>query len=368
MDRGSRHWLRLRVSEYKCLDWNLTFLETRSAVPETLVPTPAITLQDASPPVRKKRSESLVSDTVPRTTLHQASSGLQNQITPTDDSDDDENDQSQNGDVVSSPARKSSPRGEGQTAGQDSLNPIARLIATNSTNGTPRSSTELYSGSNHSDETLASEYPTQQPVRPVRNSSYRRSLKLPNVEEQAEPEALMMGYAQVMGAFTLDGSLVNQAPFEEVKRKGVLGGQGGGGVVGVESKQKRESGIFGAFGWSNIGESIGGLLGGGELSSIKEMRSIANSKAIPLITTPQSILFVDLRLAPGESKKYSYRFTLPKGLPPSHRGRAIKITYNITIGVQRPGSSNDQRIRSVDVPFRVFGAVNGTSIADQAQC
>jgi RAB6A-GEF complex partner protein 2 len=213
--------------------------------------------------------------------------------------------------------------------------------------------------SNHSDETLASEYPTQ-PVRPVRNSRYRHSLKLANVEEQAEPEVLMMGYAQVMGAFIVDGSLVNQAPFEEVKRKGVVGGQGGGGVVGVETNKKREPGLLGAFGWSNIGESFGGLLGGGELSSIKEMRTIANSKDIPLISTPQSILFVDVRLAPGESRRYSYKFTLPRGLPPSHRGRAIKVSYHITIGVQRPGSSGEQRIKAVDVPFRVFGTVNGT--------
>jgi RAB6A-GEF complex partner protein 2 len=215
--------------------------------------------------------------------------------------------------------------------------------------------------SNHSDETLASEYPTQPVVRQsVRSPQYRRISKLSNVEEHAGPETLMMGYAQVTGAFILDGSLVNQGPFEEVKRKGVLGGQGGGGVVGVDRK-KRDSGLFGAFGWSNIGESIGGLLGGGELSSIKEMRTIANSKAIPVLTTPQSILFVDLQLKPGETRKYSFKFNLPRGLPPSHKGRAIKVSYNITIGVQRPGSSNEQRIRSVDVPFRVFGTVNGKS-------
>jgi hypothetical protein len=177
------------------------------------------------------------------------------------------------------------------------------------------------------------------------------------VEEQAGPETLMMGYAQVMGSFTLDGSLVNQAPFEEVKRKGVVGGQGGGGVVGLESK-KREPGLFGALGWSNIGESLGGLLGGGELSSIKEMRSIANSKTIPLLSTPHSILFVDLQLAPGESKRYSYSFALPMGLPPTHKGKAMKVSYHITVGIQRPGPGAGQRVRSLDVPFRVFSTVN----------
>ena len=168
----------------------------------------------------------------------------------------------------------------------------------------------------------------------------------------------MMGYAQVAGSFTLDGSLVNQAPFEEVKRKGVVGGQGGGGVVGVESKN--DGGLLGALGWGNIGESIGGLLGGGELSSIKEMRGIASSKSIPLLSTRQSILFVDLCLAPGESKSYNYSFTLPKGLPPTHRGKAIKVSYNLVIGTQRAATASEQQqIRHVDFPFRVLGAVNG---------
>lgn len=170
----------------------------------------------------------------------------------------------------------------------------------------------------------------------------------------------MMGYAQVMGNFTLDGSLINQAPFEEVKRKGVVGGQGGGGVVGVERKT-RDSGLFGALGWGNLGESIGGLLGASEPSSIREMRNIATSKAVPLITTPQSILFVDLRLGPGESRSYTYSFTLPRGLPPTHKGRSIKVAYHLTIGTQRPGSARDQQVKHVEIPFRVFGSVNSMS-------
>lgn len=166
----------------------------------------------------------------------------------------------------------------------------------------------------------------------------------------------MMGYAQIHGSFTLDGSLINQSPFEEVKRKGAVGGQGGG-VIGVE-RNKRDSGLLGGFGWGNFGESLGGLLGGSELSSIKEMRGIASSRSIPLLSTPQSILFVDLRLAPGESKSYKYSFKLPRGLPPSHRGKAIKISYKLVIGTQRPGGAKEQQVKSVEVPFRILGSVN----------
>jgi hypothetical protein len=226
--------------------------------------------------------------------------------------------------------------------------------------GTPRSSGEFYSMSNNSTETLASEYvgqPTGQTRLLPKVMHQRHGSHLAPPVQQSRPESLMMGYAQIMGSFTLDGSLINQAPFEEVKRKGVVGGQGGGGVVGVE-RTKRESGLFGALGWGNIGESLGGLLGSSEPSSIRDMNRIANMKTVPLISTPQSILFVDLRLAPGESRSYTYSFTMPRGLPPSHTGKSMKVAYHLTIGTQRAGSTKDQQVKQVEVPFRVFGSVN----------
>jgi len=234
--------------------------------------------------------------------------------------------------------------------------PTARVLSPASMAGTPRSSGEFYSLSNNSTETLASEYiPQQQGRIPSTYGHTRRPSNLGTVNHHRPPETLMMGYAQISGSFTLDGSLISQAPFEEVKRKGAVGGQGGG-VIGVE--RKRDSGLLGGFGWGNLGESLGGLLGGGELSSIKDMRGIASSRSIPLISTPQSILFVDLRLAPGESKSYKYSFKLPRGLPPTHRGKAIKISYKLVIGTQRPGGAKEQQVKSVEVPFRILGSVN----------
>ncbi|GJC82565.1 protein sat1 [Colletotrichum liriopes] len=165
-----------------------------------------------------------------------------------------------------------------------------------------------------------------------------------------------MGYAQIQGSFTLDGSLINLGPFEQVKRKAVVGGQGGG-VIGVEPS-KRDSGLLRSFGWGSISNSIGELLGAGEVSSIKDMRGIASSKSVPLLSTPQSILFVDLNLAPGEHKAFEYSFQLPKGLPPTHKGKAVKIAYNLVIGTQRAGGSKEQQVRSVEIPFRVLGSVN----------
>ncbi|RKF81243.1 putative intracellular protein transport protein [Golovinomyces cichoracearum] len=200
-------------------------------------------------------------------------------------------------------------------------------------------------------ETFSSELETQvqKPSRLSNISSFKR---------HNTPETLMMGYAQLHGSFTLDSSLINQAPFEEVKKKGIIEGQGGG-VVSVE-KNKRDSGLLRGYGWASIGDSLGGFLGSNELSSIKEFRDIMGSPSIPLLATPKSILFVDLQLGPGESKRYSYSFKLPLGLPPSHRGKAIKIIYKLVIGIQRPGGAKEQQFKSIDVPFRVLGSVDSS--------
>ena len=254
--------------------------------------------------------------------------------------------------------RATSPRPpEGWSGALSSLNPISRVMSESSAGGTPRSSSEFCSMSNHSDETLTSEMPYQIPQtgrllpKPSHSRQASRS-RQPSPNRPAEPETLMMAYAQTTGSFTLDGSLVNAAPFEEVKRKGV---QSGGGVIGVQ-RAKRSSGMFGAFGWGNIGESLGGLLGGDDMSSIAQMKATAGSKTVPLLRTPQSLLFVDLKLAPGQSRSYNYKFALPRGLPPSHRGRAMKVTYHLALGIQRP---EGQAVKTVEVPFRVLGSYNG---------
>lgn len=235
--------------------------------------------------------------------------------------------------------------------------PAARILASNTIpGGTPRSSGEFYSMSNNSSETLVSEYVTQPLARGnCRPPHLRRSSGM-TAQQQKAPESLMMGYAQIQGSFVLDGSLVSLGPFEQVKKKGAVGGRGGG-VVGLEPT-KRDTGLLRGFGWGNISNSLGDFLGGGELSTIKEMRGAANSKSIPLLSTPQSILFVDLQLAPGESRSYEYTFRLPKGLPPTHKGKTIKISYSLIIGTQRVGGVKEQQVRSVEIPFRVLGSVN----------
>ncbi|TQV98021.1 Rgp1 [Cordyceps javanica] len=234
------------------------------------------------------------------------------------------------------------------------LSPAARILSSNSmANGTPRSSGEFYAMSNHSSETLASEYPAARGT--ARPPHLRRTSGLLPSQNKT-PESIMMGYAQVQGSFLLDGSLISLGQFDEVKKKGVVGGRGGG-VIGLD-QNRRDSGLLRNFGWGAISNSLGDFLGSNELSTMKEMRGAANSKAVPLLSTPQSILFVDMQLLPGESRSFEYTLRLPRGLPPTHKGKALKISYSLVIGTQRAGGAREQQVRSVEIPFRVLGSVN----------
>ena len=259
---------------------------------------------------------------------------------------------------ISDPLRRAlSPQPSTQNIEQAST--LTKILSPGSVNHTPRSSGEFFSMSNNSTETLASEYPAQETSRMIPQPIHRR--KGSSLGPLRIPKAItiMMAYAQIIGSFTLDGSLVNQSAFEEVKRKAIVGGQGGGGLVRSQSV-KRDSGLLSSFGWGNLGETFGGLLGDTGMSSIKEAKKSTSTKAIPVLSAPQSILFVDLQLAPGQSRAFHFSHPIPRGCPPSYKGRVIKIQYSLIIGRQQAAKIGMQnQVQRVEIPFRVLPCVNG---------
>lgn len=172
-------------------------------------------------------------------------------------------------------------------------------------------------------------------------------------------QTLLMGYAQISASFTVDGSLINQALFEEVKRKGVVGNPARSDTP--HKAEKARNGFWGTLGgWNNLSDSLSTLLSSGELDGLRDMRGVTSSQSIPLLSTPQSLLFVDLRLNPGEERTFSFAFTLPRGLPASHKGKAIKVSYNLVIGTQRAINPKEpQKVHRINVPFRVLSGVDG---------
>ncbi|KAF9893720.1 hypothetical protein FE257_009889 [Aspergillus nanangensis] len=243
---------------------------------------------------------------------------------------------------------------------------LTKIMSTSSLSGSHKSSGEFYSAGNNSSETLQSEY-TNYSIPVPRQGSTRHMRHMSSIDPAGtlpNSQTLLMGYAQISASFTVDGSLINQSVFEDVKRKGVVGGQGNMGLPNGNSttrtdKSRKGGGFWGALKWNTIEESISGLLSNNDLDGLRDMRGVSSSRSIPLLSTPQSLLFVDLRLQPGEEQSFSFAFTLPSGLPASHRGKAIKISYNLVIGTQRPNSVNEpQRVNRISIPFRVFSGVN----------
>ncbi|KAI1923970.1 Golgi membrane exchange factor (Ric1p-Rgp1p) subunit [Ophidiomyces ophidiicola] len=242
--------------------------------------------------------------------------------------------------------------------------PATKILSNSIVDGSTRSSGEFYSLSNNSTETLESEYlfsPKNLGRLPTRHRRHHSNMDSFSGRQNQLSQGLLMGYAQISASFTIDSSLVNQSIFEEVKRKGVVGNQGRGGTPSKTEKSRQS--FWGNFGLSSIGDSINGLLSGEELSGLRDMRGVSSSQSIPLLSTPQSLLFVDLRLNPGEEKSFSFSFTLPKGLPASHKGKAIKISYSLIIATQRAANPKDiQRVHRISIPFRVLSGVDSQGV------
>ncbi|KAG2234922.1 hypothetical protein INT48_000349 [Thamnidium elegans] len=143
-------------------------------------------------------------------------------------------------------------------------------------------------------------------------------------------EHLLWGSAQVIGQFVFDPTLINANVFTPLKKKA----------------------MYHPFGIS----SGGGMLTASSLSK----RGTAKSRTIPVFSTPPSILFVDLNLSPGEIVNYTYKLTLPKNIPPTYRGKAMRFNYYLVIGSQRSSSSKPFGAQGqvVQIPFRVFNHVS----------
>lgn len=73
-------------------------------------------------------------------------------------------------------------------------------------------------------------------------------------------------------------------------------------------------------------------------------------RGLTVMCTKPRILFCDLKLQPGESKSYAFEDAIPTDAPPSFRGQAVKYSYKVIIGTQRPGATT----KLLRIPFRVM--------------
>ncbi|CAA7266333.1 unnamed protein product [Cyclocybe aegerita] len=86
---------------------------------------------------------------------------------------------------------------------------------------------------------------------------------------------------------------------------------------------------------------------------------------LPTFEVQPAMLGVDLSLAPGESRTYTYTIRLPDILPPTFKGKALKFSYELVVGTCRagpPGSGGGMGVNSISrvmkVPIRVYNHVS----------
>ncbi|CAG5127630.1 unnamed protein product [Candidula unifasciata] len=77
---------------------------------------------------------------------------------------------------------------------------------------------------------------------------------------------------------------------------------------------------------------------------------IEGERGLTVLCTKPTILFCDLKLAPGMSRTYQYEEVIPTDAPPSFRGQAVKYSYKVIVGTQRL----EKATKMVRVPFRVL--------------
>ncbi|KAF7332545.1 hypothetical protein MKEN_00137100 [Mycena kentingensis (nom. inval.)] len=87
---------------------------------------------------------------------------------------------------------------------------------------------------------------------------------------------------------------------------------------------------------------------------------------LPTLDIPPEMLGVDVRLAPGEERSYTYTIPLPAHLPPTFRGRTMRFSYELVVGVCRASNSgvswgkpdNASVSRIMKVPIRIYNNVS----------
>ncbi|PWN37145.1 Rgp1-domain-containing protein [Meira miltonrushii] len=206
-------------------------------------------------------------------------------------------------------------------------------------------------------------------------------------------ETVLWTFAQFGGHFQVDESLVKPGEFEQVKQRlAGLGGAGGlstssfgaigqlgpaaigGGELGaavdaLEGEERKASEGWGSY-LRNVLSSGGGsknaTMGAAHRRSgstlLDTRQKTMASRSIPVLSNPPSMVAVDLELAPGQSRSYTFRVPLPPDLPPSYVGKAISFSYTLTLGTNRLGRNKrgmmEQKSRLVRIPMRVYNHVN----------
>ncbi|WWC90026.1 uncharacterized protein L201_004956 [Kwoniella dendrophila CBS 6074] len=126
----------------------------------------------------------------------------------------------------------------------------------------------------------------------------------------------------------------------------------GTGAIGKSTQPSLTGSLFGL---------AKGLVTGGSGGSLEEERKrVWNMRDLPVLETTRSLLGIDLKLKEGESREFIYTLQLPTALPPTHRGKAFRFSYDliVSLNVSLPGGGGRQKSKDISIPIRVWSNVS----------
>ncbi|KAJ7251760.1 Rgp1-domain-containing protein [Mycena haematopus] len=174
-------------------------------------------------------------------------------------------------------------------------------------------------------------------------------------------ELLLYAYAALAGRAVLSPLAGAGTPALGALRAAGVGGASGlaSGFptgAGVPPGRHRRSSSFSA-GLRAIGAGIGiwgrdsGAAAGPSAGSSQGAED--PEAPVPTLDVPPEMLAVDLALAPGESRSYTYTLLLPSHLPPTFKGRTLRFSYELVVGACRASGGSSV----MKVPIRVYNNV-----------
>ncbi|KAJ7770664.1 Rgp1-domain-containing protein [Mycena metata] len=138
--------------------------------------------------------------------------------------------------------------------------------------------------------------------------------------------------------------------------------------LGIWGRSSVDGGASTSSAASDEGASVGDSGGSGIPNSGGAGDGGDPEAPVPTLEVPPEMLAVDLALAPGESRSYTYTLLLPAHLPPTFKGRTLRFSYELVVGACRaaPAASGSggsgiggggSRSSVMKVPIRVYGYV-----------
>ncbi|EAU93381.2 hypothetical protein CC1G_04360 [Coprinopsis cinerea okayama7 len=115
-----------------------------------------------------------------------------------------------------------------------------------------------------------------------------------------------------------------------------------------------DSTLSGGSGFLTLGSGRGGI---SQEEEERKKYEYDSDVPLPTLETQPAMLAVDLVLRPGEEKTYTYTLTLPDNLPPTFRGKSLKFSYELVVGLCRAGNGKNNISKLMKVPIRLYNSV-----------